>query len=202
VIGVIGLLWSGLAVVGALSAAVNAAWQVTGRGLVDRVRGLAWLAGAGALFATSMALSAVTNVLPWFLAPLSVALALAVGVALYTWTFSAVGNAPVPWREHVPGAVLMAVGAEVLKLLGTVWLPRTVGSSSALYGTIGVVFALLAWFGIYGRLFVYAAVLNVVRHEREHGTVSVQIEAPRIPGEVPLHADRGGAVVDREAARR
>jgi uncharacterized BrkB/YihY/UPF0761 family membrane protein len=79
-----------------------------------------------------------------------------------------------------------------------VWLPRTVASSSSLYGAIGVVFALLAWFMLYGRLFVYAAVVGVVLHEREHGTVTLQIDAPRIPGQVSLEADRGGAVVERE----
>ena len=33
IIGLVGLLWAGLAVVGAMQAAFNAAWQVTGRGL-------------------------------------------------------------------------------------------------------------------------------------------------------------------------
>jgi membrane protein len=198
IVGLVGLLWSGLGVVGALSGAIDKAWQVTGRGLVDKARGLLWLIGAFALFMTSIAVTSLAQWLPWFLAPVSIAVAFALSVVLFTWTFSTLGAAHVGWREHLPGSILMAAGSEVLKLLGTVWLPRTVGHSSAVYGAVGIVFALLAWFALYGRLFVYAAVLNVVLHERRFGTVTVQVEAPRIPGEVPLEADRGGSVVERQ----
>ena len=62
--------------------------------------------------------------------------------------------------------MLVAVGFEILKVVGAVYVPRAVASASALYGAIGVVFAVLAWFAIYARLIVYGAVLNVVRYER------------------------------------
>jgi len=44
------------------------------------------------------------------------------------------------------------------------------------------VFALLAWRLIFGRLVVYVAVIEVVSWEQTHGTVSVEIELPRLPG--------------------
>ena len=50
-------------------------------------------------------------------------------------------------------------------------------------------FAVLAWLLFFGRLVVYASVVNVVRWEEDHGTVTVEIELPRVPGEVPLTAD-------------
>ena len=84
----------------------------------------------------------------------------------------------------------------LLKQIGVFWVPRMMSRSSALYGTIGIVFAALAWIAIYARVFVYGAVLNVVQWEREHGTVTVTVEAPRMGGEVPLAADRGGAVTE------
>ncbi len=46
VLGLAGLLWSGLGVVGALQQAINATWQETGRGLRDRLVALRWIAGA------------------------------------------------------------------------------------------------------------------------------------------------------------
>ena len=67
-------------------------------------------------------------------------------------------------------------------------------SASALYGSLGVVFAILAWLALAGRLVLYASAYNVIRYEREHGTVTVGIEVPHIAGEVPLEATRGGAV--------
>jgi hypothetical protein len=44
---------------------------------------------------------------------------------------------------------------------------------------------------------VYGAALNVVRYEEHAGTVTVDIEVPRVQGEVPLSATRGGAVEER-----
>jgi membrane protein len=69
-----------------------------------------------------------------------------------------------------------------------------VASSSALYGSLGVVFAILAWLALTARLVVYAAAFNVVRYEQKHGTVTVDIQVPHISGQVPLEATRGGAV--------
>ena len=91
----------------------------------------------------------------------------------------------------------MAVGFEILKVVGAIIVPRAVASSSALYGSLGVVFAVLAWLLVYGRLIVYGAVLNVVRYEKGAGTVTVEIEVPRIDGEVPLTTNRGGAVDEK-----
>jgi membrane protein len=87
------------------------------------------------------------------------------------------------------------VGLEVLTVAGAYVVPHAVANSSALYGSLGVVFAILAWLFFFGRLLVYASILNVVLYERARGTVTVDIEAPRIPGQVPVEADRGGVVV-------
>lgn len=190
-IGLAGLLWSGLGLVAAIQYAFDNAWQLTGRGLRDKVRGLVWLAGAGLLFAASFALTALLNFFP-LLAPLAVVGGVVVGIGLWVWTLRSLTNVAVPWKAHLPGAVLGAVGLEVLKAVGSVYLPRAVGSSSALYGSVGVVFAILAWLFFFGRLAVYAATLNVVRWEEDHGTVTVEIELPRHPDVVPVEATRSG----------
>lgn len=194
-VGFLGLLWGGLGVVGTLEQALNATWQVRGRpGWKAKLIDLAWLAGAGIVFFGSMALGAWTGELPGPAAVPTVLLGVAADVVLFLWLFRALTNVSVPWTDHLPGAVAGGIGLEVLKLIGTVYVPRAVSSSSALYGSIGVVFAILAWMAIGSRLVVYASAFNVVRHEQAHGTVTVEIEVPRIEGEVPLAADRGGAV--------
>lgn len=200
VVGLVGLLWSGLGVVGSLQTALNSVWQVKGRGLLDKVVALGWLAGAGALFLGTAALGPVLSLAPGPVKPLTILLGLALTTVLFTWTYTSLGNVRVGWRAHVAGALLVAAGFEVLKAVGAVYVPRAVASSSALYGSLGVVFAVLAWLLVYGRLIVYGAVVNVLRHEADAGTVTVQIEVPRIDGEVPLSATRGGAV-DQQAAR-
>jgi membrane protein len=196
VIGFLGLVWAGLRVVGALDQSLNATWQVTGRGLASRLYGVAWLAGAGALFLATVSLGGLVNLLPGPAVVATVGLGLAANTALFAWMFRTLTNVSLPWRVFAPGAIVGAVGLEVLKLVGGVYVPRAVADSSALYGSLGVVFALLAWLILAARLVVYASLVNVLRYEAQHGTVTVDIEVPRIGGEVPLEANRGGAVSD------
>ena len=182
VLGLAGLLWSGLGLVAALQYAYDSVWQVTGRGVKDKAVGLLWLAGSGLLFASSFALTAAMQFLPGWFAPLEIVLALALGMGMFLWAGKILPNREIGWRPLVPGAVLGAVGFEVLKVLGGIYVPRAVASSSALYGSLGVVFAILAWLFFFGRLLVYAATLDVVLWERSHGTVIIDLEVPSLPG--------------------
>lgn len=200
VIGLGGLLWSGLGVVGSLQTGLNAAWQVTGRGILDKLFAFRWLLGAGLLFLATAALGPALAWLPGALKPAGVLVGIGLTVVLFLWTYSSLGNSSVGWRVHLPGALLVAVGFEILKIVGGIYVPRAVAGSSALYGSLGVVFAVLAWLLLYARLIMYGAVLNVVRYEAAAGTVTVEIEVPRIDGEVPLTANRGGAVEERAEA--
>lgn len=196
-VGFLGLLWAGLGVVGTIGQALNATWQVRGRpGWKAKLIDLVWLAGAGLVFFGSVALSAAAGELPGPALIPTVAFGVVVDAVLFLWMFRALTNVSVPWTDHLPGAVLGGVGLEVLKLVGTVFVPRAVSSASALYGSLGVVFAILAWLAIAARLIVYTSAYNVVHHEQAHGTVTVEIKVPRIKGEVPLAADRGGAVTE------
>lgn len=199
-LGLAGLLWTGLGVVAAFQYAIDTAWQVTGRGLKDKLYALVWLVGTGLLFMGSFALSALLNVLPGPATPLAFVVGLGVQVLLFWWTFHVLGSREVGWRPLLPGALAAGVGFQALTALGAVYVPRAVASSSALYGSIGVVFAVLAWLFFFGRLLVYAAALNVVLFERARGTVTVDIEVPKLPGEVALGANRSGAVIERATA--
>ena len=197
IIGFLGLLWSGLGLVNTLETAFGAVWQAESRGMKDRAWALLWLVGAGLLLVASVAATAAAGFLPGPLTWLSLVPTLLVDVALWLWTFQALTTrSGVPWRAHLPGAILGAVGFEILKIVGGVYVPRLVGSSSALYGSLGVVFALLAWLALFGRLSVYAACLNVVRWEEQHGTVRVDLEVPNVPaGTDPVEATRAGRAV-------
>ena len=190
--GLAGLLWTGLGVVNALQYAWNTAWQVPGRGLRDKAVGLAWLSGAGVLFIGSFALSAASQLLPWYLGPVGILTGLATGVGLWLWTAHTLPNRSVGWRALLPGALVGAAGFEILKVVASFVVPRVVASSSELYGPVGVVFAVLAWLLLFGRLVVYAAIVEVVVWEQRHGTVQLTIEAPARPGADPVSATRAG----------
>ncbi len=189
IVGVVGLLWSGLGLVAAFQYAINAAWQVTGRGWRDKFKGLMWLGGSTLLFLTSFATSQVLRLLPTFLAPVGVLAGLSVNLGLWIWTFKVLATRNVGWKALLPGAVVGALGLEVLKYVGGYYVPGAVTSASALYGTLGVVFATLAWLLFFGRLVVYAAVVNVIRWEEDHGTVVLEMEVPRVVGDTTEAVD-------------
>lgn len=197
IIGVLGLLWRGLAVVAAVQRAIDNVWQTRSQGFKDKARAFLWLLGAGAIFVASFAVTTVLNFLPGFLAPVSILVGLTVNVGLFLWTYSELGRLPVGWRALLPGAVLCAIGFEILKLVGTIYVPRLVADSSALYGSLGIVIALLAWLAFFGRLIVYGAVVNVLRWEGAHGTLAVPVEVPRVETAIAVASDRSGAVTDR-----
>ncbi|MCB1039249.1 MAG: YihY/virulence factor BrkB family protein [Acidimicrobiales bacterium] len=197
VIGLLGLAWSGSGVASALQQAVRVPWQEGVQGLRERFVGMAWLVVAGIGFAAAIGLGGILNFLPdW--APaivatvLSVALGLVVEVGLFTWMFWGLGTRRVPTRDLLPGAIAAAVGFEILKLVGTVLVPHLIRSSSALYGSIGIVFALLAWLALFARLIVYSSTLNAVLFEAREGTREVLIHVPNLPGAEPVAASRGG----------
>jgi membrane protein len=200
ILGLAGMLWSGLGLVAATQFALDSVWQVADRGIKDKLLGLGWLVGSTALLLASFAITGAMNFLPAVLDPLAVVIGLAWDVGLWLFTFKLLTNRDVGWRPLLPGAILGAVGLQVLKALGSIYVPRAVASSTALYGSIGVVFAILAWLFLFGRLIVYSAALNVVRWEEDHGTVTAEIEMPRLPGQAPAGATRAGEAVPVPAA--
>ena len=183
IVGTAGLLWSGLGLVAALQYVYDTVWQVTGRGMKDKLFGLLWLVGGALLFASSFAVTSLIRALPGFLAPINILAGIALSFGLFIWTAKVLPHRDIGFRALVPGAVFGAIGLEILKVVGSIYVPRAVASSSAMYGSIGVVFAILAWLLFFGRLIVYSATVNVVRWEEQHGTVIIDIRVPNLPGD-------------------
>ena len=78
-----------------------------------------------------------------------------------------------PWTALIPGAILVAVAAELLQLVTVYYVAGKVGSSSAVYGGLGAAAALLTWFYLVSRAMVGSAVLNSTLWKRRcRGTSS------------------------------
>jgi membrane protein len=84
---------------------------------------------------------------------LAVALALALDTAVFAILLSRLSGAQLTWRSVRSGALLGAVGFEVLKLFGTFLIART--TQNPIYATFGVVVGMLVWINIVSRLLVY-----------------------------------------------
>jgi membrane protein len=200
IVGLAGLLWSGLGLVNALQYGYNQVWQVEERGFRDKAIGLGWLVGAAVIFVAAAAVTTVIGLLPAFFAPLGFLVSVGVNFALWLWTAKVLPNRDVGWRPLMPGALFGAVGLEVLKVVGGYYVPRLVTHSSQLYGSLGVVFAVLAWILIFSRLILYSASLNVVLYEKKRGTIKTMIEVPRIPEAKPDETSRSGRVEREDLA--
>ena len=90
----------------------------------------------------------------------------------------------------MPGALVGAAFTEVLRAVGAYIVPWMVRSSSGLYGSIGVIFALISWLLVFGRLVVFVAMLEVTIWESRHGTIEITVEVPDMSGSDSWTVDR------------
>jgi membrane protein len=162
-VGLVGLVWTGSSLAVSVASAYDVAWGVPSRVTRARLVGLGWLAGSGLLLTVGSFVTAAIGELPVLVAPLVLALSLAVNTVLWLWTSWVLPNRPAPpWRSLLPGSIVGAIGLEALKLAGAYVVPLMVAKSSALYGTIGVVFALIAWLWVLGRLVVVVTIVETL----------------------------------------
>jgi len=93
-----------------------------------------------------------------------VATALLVVVPAGLWILFSLRAFPHPddvgWKAMLPGALLVAVGMQLLHLFTILWIARQVDSKSETYGAIGIALALLFWAYLLGRIFTAGMVLN------------------------------------------
>jgi uncharacterized BrkB/YihY/UPF0761 family membrane protein len=85
--------------------------------------------------------------------------------------------AEVPRWRVVPGALLLGVGAEALRLFVSLYLAGKLERSTGLYGSLGLAVVLMTWLYLVGRLIVGAANLNATLWEASH------LEAAPVPSD-------------------
>ena len=69
----------------------------------------------------------------------------------------------------LPGAVLFALGAQVIHVAVVVWFAPRIDSATARYGALGIAILLLGSVYLLGRLIVAAAFLNATLWSRHQG---------------------------------
>jgi membrane protein len=180
IIGLVGLLYAGLGWLDALRDSLRRVYGVEDikigwvkKKLVDvLVLALLGLSFLVSLVVSSLATSATTYSLDLvgledsavasvLLKLLSVALALALDVVIFAILLSRLSGARLPWKQVRSGAVLAAVGFEVLKLGATFLLGRT--TDNPLYATFGVIVGLLVWIYLNSQLLMFAAAWTATR---------------------------------------
>jgi uncharacterized BrkB/YihY/UPF0761 family membrane protein len=101
-------------------------------------------------------------------AVITVLVVTALSFAGWWWVSWKLPHAPAPATALIPGALLMAVGANVLQLLTTYWIGNLVARKTSTYGAVGIALAVLLWVYILGRIMVGSAGLNsALWHRRQ-----------------------------------
>jgi membrane protein len=157
---VIALLWSSNSAARAIRAVHSLAWE----GRVGRLRRP--LPAALALLAAMAAFAAVTAGAgnaraEWGLAGLLVSIVAVVAFAAI-WLALAwlLPHGDADWKALIPGALLVALGVQVIHLGTVLFIAGRIERSSETYGSLGVAFTLLFWLFVVSRVIVASAMLN------------------------------------------
>ncbi len=157
---VVALLWSANSAARAIRAVHSLAWE----GRVGRVRrplpaALVMLAAIGAFAAViAGAGKARAELGPGGLVISIVALfAFAAIWLLLEWLLP---HGDASWRELLPGALLVAVGFQLIHLGTVLFVAGRIERSSETYGSLGVAFTMLFWLFVVSRVIVASAMLN------------------------------------------
>jgi membrane protein len=90
----------------------------------------------------------------------------AAATAFFGWSVHFLLGGRTPWRRVVRPAIVTALAWLGLALFSSIYFSSSVVSDSRLYGTIGAVFSLLAWFIAVGAVVVLGAVVGEIWQQR------------------------------------
>lgn len=169
VTGTLLALYTGSGVIIAMQHSLNKIYHVVDEPnfLHKRLRSLMWLAVLGVFALASLTLSTVAEFAPDALASvLSLVGGLAVNIALFSTAYKMLPATSLSWREVLPGAIVAAIGFEILKVAGTAYLARGETARNDTFGTLAAAAALLVASFIIARVVLLAAEVNAVLAER------------------------------------
>lgn len=160
IFAVFSLLWSAISAARAIRAVHSLAWE----GRVGRLRRP--LPAALALLAAVAAFGAVIGVAGKARAELGVGgllitiAAFAAFAAIWLGIAWLLPHGDAHWTELIPGALLVALGIQLIHLGTVLFIADKIERASETYGPLGVAFTLLAWLFVISRVIVASAMLN------------------------------------------
>lgn len=222
IIGLVGVLLTGLGWIGNLRRAIDAIWArppAQRPFLKEKIGNLLILAGLGVGLLLSLALTAAWTAatdevlqllnlddVPGMGTLVSIAgilIAVLGDAVVFFWLVVRLPVADVPKRLGIRGALLGAAGFEVLKIVGTFTVAHTANSPTA--GPFAGVLAVLIWIQLVVRWFLYVVAVTAVLSERRYAAEAAAAAAadpaagpdavPAEPNAVPVSPVAVGATL-------
>ena len=111
----------------------------------------------------------------WLVGLLAASLATAPLAALWIWVSLRLPHGNARWQALIPGALVVAIGFQVLHGLVVEFLVPKLEKSTTLYGSLGAMTTILFFMYFVGRLVVTSPILNSSLHHelRKHGDEAV-----------------------------
>lgn len=141
-VGILVTLLSATACSRALQTTCERSWHLPKAGA--RLAAWRWLAWIGVWLAALLFQGPVQEAFGAGRA-LGAVLALVSGTLLWWWTQHLLLGGRVPWLPLLPGAILVAVGEQVVTWGSRFYMPRAMNRSLEQFGGLGLVFVLLSW---------------------------------------------------------
>ena len=175
VIGTAGALYGGLGVGQALQNAMNTVWAVPRNDRPDpfkgRARSLLLLCTVGGALLGTTVLSAISGGTGLFgdgVKIVILAASVAVNAGAFIMAFRISTDRDLTVKQVAPGAVLAALGWQLLQSFGAVYVSHVIASANATNGVFALVLGMLAFLYVTATMVVFCAVINVVRVDRLH----------------------------------
>ncbi|MFG2002552.1 YihY/virulence factor BrkB family protein [Spirillospora sp. NPDC048911] len=180
-IGLFGLLFTGLGWVSVLRESLRDIWGNDPNGdtnfFLKKIYDATVLIFLGVTLICSVAVSTVTSqatnmVLGWLgldhvtgagtvLRLLSLTVAILFNTLIFLVLFSRLSGTRAPWRRIIKGAVFGAVGLELLKQVATLLLSRT--TENPVYASFAVLVGLMVWINVVSRFLLFVAAWTATR---------------------------------------
>lgn len=177
IFSIIALLWSANSAARAIRAVHSLAWQ----GGVGRFRrplpaALVMLAAIAA-FAAVIAGAAKARAELGFAGLLVSIVAMVLFFAIWMGLSWLLPHGGAGWRALIPGALLVAIGVQVIHLGTVLFVAGRIQHASETYGSLGVAFTLLFWLFVVSRVIVASAMLNAALAERRAPALEEVLDA-------------------------
>jgi uncharacterized BrkB/YihY/UPF0761 family membrane protein len=129
------------------------------------LRASLFFSGMCCAFMVAVALAWYLRDEPWFVGLIAAAITIVPLAGLWLWSSLRLPHGSASWKALLPGALLVAVGFQVLHGLVVNFLAPKLEKSTSHYGGLGLVATLLFFMYLAARLIVTAPVLNSSLHE-------------------------------------
>ena len=222
VVGVLGVLYSGLAWVSALRDALMVVFETPVRErpsfIAGKLRDLSTLVVIGLILVLSVAVAGFVSGFSvdileflnldrgfsWLVQVIALALGLVANTVLFFSIFKLLSEPEPPRRSLWQGALLGAVGFEVLKQISRFLLAAT--KDQPAFQAFGIALILVVWINYFSRLLLYAATWAYTsvesRELREAGAdVAAPVQGPATPA-LAVQREAAVALVDPDPPRR